>query len=241
MLLPRFDYPRRIQSPPNSTLAGNSVQIYGTSWPASPNSSSACCPAGVLSEFRAALILLVASSATGLSEGWSATWTMIWGLSHSMMVWPAAGRTTTLHGSSSPILRSASNAWCASRGGARAEHEVVVDVLAELVAQRGLHVDLGQHTEALGLERFADAGYRLRERDRCAGEGRSPLLSLSSCPLAARQPRMLAGSLSRFRSRAFMATRKLEPDMDRAAISGCRTRPTTGSKTPAAMGRARVL
>jgi hypothetical protein len=38
-----------------------------------------------------------------------------------------------------------------------------------------------------------------------------------------------------------MATRKLEPDMDRAAISGRRTSPMTGSKTPAAMGRARVL
>src|SRR5262245_51796784 len=50
-----------------------------------------------------------------------------------------------------------------------------------------------------------------------------------------------AGSLSLFSSRAFTATRKLEPDMDRAAISGRRTRPMTGSKTPAAMGSARVL
>jgi hypothetical protein len=38
-----------------------------------------------------------------------------------------------------------------------------------------------------------------------------------------------------------MATRKLEPDMDRAAISGRSTSPTSDSKTPAAMGRARVL
>jgi hypothetical protein len=52
---------------------------------------------------------------------------------------------------------------------------------------------------------------------------------------------MLAWSLGLFSSGAFMATRKLEPDMDRAEISGRSTSPTTGSKTPAAVGRARVL
>lgn len=34
---------------------------------------------------------------------------------------------------------------------------------------------------------------------------------------------------------------KLEPDMERAAISGRNTSPKAGSKTPAAMGRAMVL
>ncbi len=35
-----------------------------------------------------------------------------------------------------------------------------------------------------------------------------------------------------------MATRKLEPDIDRAAISGRRVSPKAGSKTSAAMGSA---
>jgi hypothetical protein len=37
------------------------------------------------------------------------------------------------------------------------------------------------------------------------------------------------------------ATIRLEPDMDRAAISGRSTRPRAGSNTPAAIGRAMAL
>src|SRR6266498_3213616 len=45
-----------------------------------------------------------------------------------------------------------------------------------------------------------------------------------------------------FRSRrASTATRKLEPDMDRAAISGRSTSPKAGSNTPAAIGSATEL
>ena len=39
---------------------------------------------------------------------------------------------------------------------------------------------------------------------------------------------------------ALTATRTLDPDMDRAAISGRSTSPNTGSKTPAAIGRGTV-
>ena len=46
---------------------------------------------------------------------------------------------------------------------------------------------------------------------------------------------------SRFRRSALTATRKLDPDIDNAAISGRSTRPNAGSKTPAAMGRAMAL
>src|SRR5262249_13878124 len=46
------------------------------------------------------------------------------------------------------------------------------------------------------------------------------------------------GSRSRFKSSALTATMTLEPDIDRAAISGRSTRPNAGSNTPAAMGRA---
>ena len=45
-----------------------------------------------------------------------------------------------------------------------------------------------------------------------------------------------AGRRRRLSSNALTATRKLDPDMDRAAISGRRTRPRDGSNTPAAMG-----
>ena len=50
-----------------------------------------------------------------------------------------------------------------------------------------------------------------------------------------------AGSRSRLSSRALTATRKLDPDIDSAAISGRSTRPNAGSNTPAAMGRAIAL
>ncbi len=50
-----------------------------------------------------------------------------------------------------------------------------------------------------------------------------------------------AGRRSRLSRRAFTATRRLEPDIDSAAISGRSTRPKAGSNTPAAMGRATEL
>lgn len=50
-----------------------------------------------------------------------------------------------------------------------------------------------------------------------------------------------AGRRSRLRARALTATMMLEPDIDRAAISGRSTSPIEGSKTPAAMGRATEL
>ena len=50
-----------------------------------------------------------------------------------------------------------------------------------------------------------------------------------------------AGSFSLFSINALTATMKLDPDIDRAAISGRRTKPSEGSKTPAAMGRAITL
>jgi len=49
------------------------------------------------------------------------------------------------------------------------------------------------------------------------------------------------GSRSLRRRRAFTATRTLEPDMDRAAISGRSASPNAGSKTPAAIGSATEL
>ncbi len=49
------------------------------------------------------------------------------------------------------------------------------------------------------------------------------------------------GSRRRLSISALTATMKLEPDMDRAAISGRSTKPKAGSKTPAAMGRAMAL
>src|SRR5690242_625752 len=51
----------------------------------------------------------------------------------------------------------------------------------------------------------------------------------------------VAGSRSRLSRSALAATRKLDPDMDRAAISGRSTSPNAGSKTPAAMGSAIAL
>ncbi len=50
-----------------------------------------------------------------------------------------------------------------------------------------------------------------------------------------------AGSRSRLSASALSATMRLDPDMDRAAISGRSTRPNAGAKTPAAMGSAMVL
>jgi hypothetical protein len=55
-------------------------------------------------------------SATGWRAGCPATATIVCGSSASMTVWPASLRTTTLQGSSSPILRSAASARCASGG-----------------------------------------------------------------------------------------------------------------------------
>lgn len=49
------------------------------------------------------------------------------------------------------------------------------------------------------------------------------------------------GSRRRFSSKAFIATMKLDPDIEIAAISGRSTSPNTGSKTPAAMGNATEL
>jgi hypothetical protein len=49
------------------------------------------------------------------------------------------------------------------------------------------------------------------------------------------------GSRSLRSRRAFTATRKLEPDMVRAAISGRSTSPKAGSNTPAAIGSATEL
>ena len=49
------------------------------------------------------------------------------------------------------------------------------------------------------------------------------------------------GRRRRLSSRALTATRKLEPDIESAAISGRRTNPKAGSNTPAAMGSATEL
>ena len=68
------------------------------------------------SEPSAALILSAASAAIGSSDGSPVTSTMTCGSSASTTVWPPAVRTTTLHGSSSPIVRSAASARCASGG-----------------------------------------------------------------------------------------------------------------------------
>ena len=50
-----------------------------------------------------------------------------------------------------------------------------------------------------------------------------------------------AGRRSRLRRSALTATRKLEPDIVSAAISGRRVKPKAGSNTPAAIGRAIAL
>lgn len=55
------------------------------------------------------------------------------------------------------------------------------------------------------------------------------------------QSRREPGSRRRFSSSAFIATMKLDPDIDSAAISGLRTSPKAGSNTPAAIGRAMAL
>ena len=49
------------------------------------------------------------------------------------------------------------------------------------------------------------------------------------------------GKRSRFSRSAFTATNRLEPDIERAAISGRSTSPNAGSKTPAAIGIATEL
>jgi hypothetical protein len=49
------------------------------------------------------------------------------------------------------------------------------------------------------------------------------------------------GSFNRRSSSALTATSRLEPDIDRAAISGRSTSPNAGSKTPAAIGIAIAL
>lgn len=49
------------------------------------------------------------------------------------------------------------------------------------------------------------------------------------------------GSLRRLSMSALIATMKLEPDIDSAAISGRSTNPNAGSKTPAAIGNAMTL
>jgi hypothetical protein len=49
------------------------------------------------------------------------------------------------------------------------------------------------------------------------------------------------GKRSRFRKSAFTATRRLDPDIERAAISGRSTSPKAGSNTPAAIGSATEL
>jgi len=47
---------------------------------------------------------------------------------------------------------------------AGAQDQVDLHVLAQLVVQDRPHLDLGQHAEALGLERVAHAGHGLSER-----------------------------------------------------------------------------
>ena len=49
------------------------------------------------------------------------------------------------------------------------------------------------------------------------------------------------GSFSLLSINALTATMRLEPDMDRAAISGRSTNPSVGANTPAAIGRAITL
>ena len=52
---------------------------------------------------------------------------------------------------------------------------------------------------------------------------------------------LAAGRRSRLRVKALTATMRLEPAMESAATSGRRVRPKTGSRAPAAIGRAMVL
>ena len=79
------------------------------------------------------------------------------------------------------------------------------------------------------------------QRDRELARRAAPVASEPSCLFAKRycSPRV-SGSGSRLSSRAFTATSRLEPDMESAAISGRKTRPS-GWKTPAAIGRAMLL
>ena len=49
------------------------------------------------------------------------------------------------------------------------------------------------------------------------------------------------GSWRRLSNRALTATRRLDPDIARAPISGRRTKPNAGSNTPAAIGSAIAL
>src|SRR5215207_3849919 len=66
-----------------------------------------------------------------------------------------------------------------------------------------------------------------------------PLSSWSTTPSLAGLPG--GGNGSRLSRSALTATRRLEPDMESAAISGRSTSPNAGSKTPAAIGRAMAL
>src|SRR5215211_624024 len=100
-------------------------------------------------------------------------------------------------------------------------------------ANRPRRLGLGQRTEAAAVALWAAAmssGYAVA----CWGrEGTGPPGRSSwSCA---------AGRRRRLRVRALTATIRLEPDIDRAAISGRSTRPKAGSNTPAAIGRATAL
>src|SRR5215204_5133769 len=104
-------------------------------------------------------------------------------------------------------------------------------VLGVLLHQ--VHQDLPKSTPALAMDVGSSDRWGVHDRPTGTGVGTG---SAAGSPGSAG-----AGSLSRLSSRALTATSKLEPDMDRAAISGRSTRPIDGSNTPAAMGSAMAL
>jgi hypothetical protein len=107
---------------------------------------------------------VAASLATAVRAGCPAMPAMARGSSASTVVPRSPARITTLHGSSSPIVRSAKSAPGARAGVAGAEDEVVLHVFAELVAHGGADVDLGEHAESLFFQRLPDPADGIRER-----------------------------------------------------------------------------
>ena len=114
-------------------------------------------------ESSAARSLRAASSATGWSAGSPVTATMVCGSSASTTVWPSSVADHDVARQQQADRGVGAQGPVGERRVAGAEDQVVLHLLAQLLAQRRLHVDLGQHAEALGLERIADARCGLGE------------------------------------------------------------------------------
>ncbi len=103
----------------------------------------------------------------------------------------------------------------------------------ELGGASPVQVDFEPSIERAHGHRKADISARARPEDREA--------MLAEIHGADSDVYYAVGSFSPLRRRALTATNRLEPDIERAAISGRNTSPNSGSKTPAAIGMAIAL